>query len=503
MWLSVALVVSSTVFSAEALARAKKKSDGHDAPAVVPAVPDSAAEPAMGAKGESALPLKFTGAIIRYDRLSMDMTRDQWQQVMDNLDSLGIDTIIIHHHHAVPRLNPTGEPVEEFDFIPADGPKVVVKTADKSVAKTADKPVAVASKVKTKVKSPTPSPAPVAEKGEAGRSPVVQVKAKFDASAFILDFADAHHMKVYMGLWMDPNWYSNLDVTDQLAHTLNRAKYDLDQLKKELTDKKSDITRTAQEIKDAEAEIAVCERGLTTVKNELEEKSLYFAATKDGEIAGPTMKMADTLAKRYGSHPSFAGWYLPEEIWDAAFSTETISVLNPLLKLLSNYCQSISPSDRERPFAMSPKASRLHYDGVDEIYASHLELLKDTGVDILILEDSIGDLNLKEDDDISVRLKKHFTAFSRVAEALKIPLWAVLETFEQQGTVRKPTNLARLKKQFQYSYPYLDKKSPRFFAYDFLRYMSLPQTKYPNPELRAKLFDDYKRDFVDSAFRPQ
>jgi len=501
------------------------------------------------------LPVKFSGAVIRYDRISIDMTREQWLEVMDDLNSLGIDTIVIHNHYYVPRSGQTyaprvggvSEATEELNFLPVQvqtqtqtqtKAKVPLHTQAQTQAQaqtqiqnqvlnrdrnqTAPRSAAVAAKpakllkaAKSKSQNPTSSvvvtrsalknsaPQAFFDRSEApAKAPPVLITAKVDASGIILDYADAHKMKVYMGLLMDQNWYPNLDVMDQLAHTLNRSKFDLDQLKSELTDKKGDTTRTATEIKDAEVEIAVCERGLITVQNELEEKSLYFTTDKNSQLAGPCMRLADTIEKRYGQHPSFAGWYLPEEIWDAAFSTETIAVLNPLIKRLSTYCQSISPADRERPFAMTPKASRLHYDSVDQIYKSHLELLKDTGVDVLLLEDSVGDLNLKEDDDIAVRVKKHFTAFSRVAAELKIPLWAGLETFELQGNVRKPTDVSRLKKQFQYTSVYLDKHNPRFFAYDYLRYMSLPVTKYPNPEQRGRLFDEYKRDFVDSPFIP-
>ena|GEM_PF-3028960 len=537
---------------ASAEARAKKDKDSlkenlkesfKDAQAVVPSPgADKLNLPVKeGRKERPAQRLKFTGAVIRYDRVSIDMTKEQWLQVLENLNSLGIETIIIHNHHYLPRLSPTGETVEELNFLPVPmagltsgatvAKNVVSKTAEAKTTKVtstkaASAVVASAKGTSTKVTSakaistkgklsrnvvrtPATRSARVIERidrsdrSEAAAKPPVLVNAKVDASGIILDYADAHKMKVYMGLWMDQNWYPNLDVMDQLAHTLNRSKFDLEQLKQEMTDKKGDTTRTAAEIKDAESEIAVCERGLITVQNELEENSLYFAANKDGQLAGPCMRLADSIEKLYGSHPSFAGWYLPEEIWDAAFSEETIAVLNPLIKLLSTYCQSISPSDRERPFAMTPKASRLHYDSEEEIYRSHLELLKGTGVDVLMLEDSVGDLNLKEDDDISVRVKKHFTAFSRVAADLKIPLWACLETFEQQGTVRKPTNISRLKKQFQYTSVYLDKKNQQFFAYDYLRYLSLPVTKYPNPEMRGKLFDEYKRDFIDSPFIPQ
>jgi len=425
--------------------------------------------------------LMLSGAVIRYERATQALTKEQWLHIMDDISSLGIKTIVIQYHHFIPGQRMTAADAVELDFLP--------------------RAAAAASSI-----SPTQVPAQVSKPDKklssaAAKAPDKILEEKIDASGIILDYADAHHMTVYMGLWMDQNWYGALDVLDQLAHNLSRAKYDLVQLQNELTTKNSDTARTPAEIKAADAEIAVCKRGLAAVQEELEEKSLYFAATKNGPLAGPTISLADSLARLYGKHQSFVGWYFPEEIWDAAFSNETISVLNPLLKFISGHCQELS-SPLKRSFAMSPYASRLHYDSVDEIVAAQSTLLKDTGVDVLMLQDSVGDLNLKEDEDISVRLKKHFTAFSKVAANLNIRLWAELESFEQVGRVRKPTNIARFKKQFQYSYPYLDKTNPVYVVYDYLHYLSLIDAKMPDADLRAKLYDDYKREFVDSTFTP-
>lgn len=459
----------------------------------------------------------LSAVMIRYDKLSMTITKDQWHQILQEISALGVQTIIIQYHHFVPRQT-SGAPALELDFLPAradlsrsvPGEKLapisgeskqatlragnaIVPASNKSAAKGAIKALSsVASAPSAQSSSRVP---PLA--GDTAGS----AHEKVDASGIILDYADAHKMKVYMGLWQDINWYANLDVMDQLANNLIRSREDLAQLKVDLTSKRSNPKLTASEIKDAEAEIAVCQRGLETVQHELSEKSQYFAPSTQGQLAGPCLAVAEKISKIYGDHESFVGWYLPEEIWDAAFSSETISVLNPLLKFIVENCRRL-PSPVKRSFAMSPYASHLHYDSVDAIVAAQKELLKDTGIDELMLQDSIGDLNLKEDEDIAVRLKRHFTAFSKVAAALKMKLWAELETFEQIDHVRKPTNIARFEKQFQYSLPYLDKAEPLYAAYDYLHYFSLTDAQYPYAELREKLYDDYKREFVDGQFTP-
>ncbi len=459
--------------------------------------------------------LMLSAVVIRYDKLSMTITKSQWQQILEEISALGVKTIVIQHHHFVPKQT-NGVPGVELDFLPAQalkaenaagrnnvatavGISTVTDHSGKTTAPGSNRPVqadgtkkSTAASIKTQAK----------EKNAASSDATAHsAEETVDASGIILDYADAHKMNVYMGLWLDINWYANLDVMDQLANNLSRSRDDLGKLKVELTSKKANPKLTATEIKDAESEIAVCERGLETVQHELSEKSEYFAATADGQLAGPCLKMAQTLCKIYGKHESFVGWYLPEEIWDAAFSKETISVLNPLLKFIAQHCREYS-APVKRSFVISPYASHLHYDSVEAITEAQKELLRDTGIDELMLQDSVGGLNLKEDEDIAVRLKKHFTAFSRVATALKMKLWAELETFEQTGKVRQPTTIARFEKQFQYSFPYLDKSEPLYAAFDYLHYFSLTDAKYPYAEERAKLYDDYKREFVDGRFTP-
>jgi hypothetical protein len=465
--------------------------------------------------------LILSGAVIRYDKYSQNLSAEQWQQILDQISQLKITTLIIQYHHYVPRKAADTHHLPEFDFLPGQAPIIAAPSA-KPLSKTESAETksgeSGAAEQKFSPAGSMASPRKGAKPVAGGVSASVKARAaepSLDATNLILNYADAHHMNVYLGLWMDINWFANLDVMDQLAHNLSVSKADIIKLQEELTSKKSPSagsdssmtpTQSAAEIKDAEAAIAVCKRGLSAVQEELDEKSVYFAAKADGQLAGPSIKMADTLLKLYGKHASFVGWYFPEEIWDAAFSSETIAVLNPLLKFISGHCREIS-ADHPRAFVMSPHASRLHYDSVDAIVKSQTELLKNSGVDILMLQDSIGDLNLKEDDDISVRLKKHFTAFKQVCDDLKIKLWADLESYEQINqqkwdAERKPTNIARFKKQFQYTYPYLDPADPFYVVFDYLHFFSLLDAKYPEAEARAALYDSYKREFVDGNFSP-
>jgi hypothetical protein len=211
--------------------------------------------------------------------------------------------------------------------------------------------------------------------------------------------------------------------------------------------------------------------------------------------ADESMAVAAEAWRRYGSHRSFAGWYVPQETWDAPYTNDQIGRLRAFLRKISDRCKALSHG---KPVAFAPFfGGETVPSVVEKVYG---QLLAGAGIDILMPQDGVGARGW-EGADVAGRVVPYFGAFRGACLANGITLWADLESFrlvhgepkDNRPTQFEPTDIGRLKQQIVAEAPFVSK----FVTFDFFHYLS----PYRGAAQR-RLFEDYLREFVDRDFVP-
>jgi len=200
--------------------------------------------------------------------------------------------------------------------------------------------------------------------------------------------------------------------------------------------------------------------------------------------AARNMALADEIWKRYGTHRSFAGWYLPQEMWEGPFTDEQIAQARSFFRRVSDHCKSLS-KNAPKPVAISPfHKARVTPDEVEKLYT---DFLRGAGVDILMLQDGVGAKGW--DDMIEEKVVPYFAAFGRACRASQVEFWANVECFKSVGTTLSgvkelaPADAGRLNRQMTAVAPYVR----RLVTFDFFHYMS----PFRQDERARKLYDGY------------
>jgi hypothetical protein len=253
---------------------------------------------------------------------------------------------------------------------------------------------------------------------------------KPDPTRIILDYADSHEMKVFVGLATECQWFRVRQWKDYL-----------------------------------------------------------------GPAAAANIRLADQVWARYGTHRSFAGWYLPQELWDGPFTQEQIGQVRRFYRSLADHCRSLA-TDARRPVAIAP-----FYKGTippEEVETLYADLLRDSGIDILMMQDGVGAKGW--DQEIEKRVVPYYKAFERACRTNQVEFWADIECFRLVGKSSSgtkqlaPADAPRLGWQLLAAAPFVR----RCVTFDAFHCMS-PR----RDDARAKmLYRDYVREFVDREFVP-
>ena len=329
-----------------------------------------------------------------------------------------------------------------------------------------------------------------------------------DPTDAMLKYADDHGMEVYLGLWMEEIEYGAVG-----------------------------------------GEVATLERFL----KEAERK---------------TVAVAELAWNLYHRHPSFKGWYVAHELWNFPIGQDANrarkqELFRQFLGRVTAKCKELNArkeadgKGRERPVAVSaffnPWFDR-NMAGPDATTGTFTSILTGSGIDRLILQDSVGakclgtekldgaEKEKKREEIRTTIMPEYLRAFYEAAKAAsppgqRIQVWNDLEAYEtvsercptpkpfqtpEAAVPFKPTNIARLKWQFEVAtrdpmtgeaYTDFDTDEPiqlfdKFVVFDVFHYMNtvIPQgfgTDAANTQqLRTTLFNDYKREFVDGSFNP-
>lgn len=197
----------------------------------------------------------------------------------------------------------------------------------------------------------------------------------------------------------------------------------------------------------------------------------------DPVAAKKRLQAMEELAKRYAHHPSFYGWYWPDEAFiNPHYSDEFIDYVNTCSRL----ARQLTPSAK---IMIAPYGTRVAKP--DDKYVRQLDAMD---VDIVAYQDEVG-----------VR-KSKVTETSRFYEGLrkahdraqKAKIWADVEIFEFENEVYKsallPAAFDRIQRQLEAVSPWVDE----ILVYQYQGMMNAPgSSAFAGPPASTKLYSDY------------
>jgi hypothetical protein len=282
----------------------------------------------------------------------------------------------------------------------------------------------------------------------------------FDPTRFILDYADSRtDMRVYIGLREDAGFLptSSWDDTNQYALQLNAANGEADKNK-----------------------------ALAT------EAWKRYGHGKNGKL-----------------RPSFAGWYLPNEMWNQDYSAVQITELLKFHRSISDFCKALD--NNNKPVAVcpyfNPTLSELRHplDAV-KFAKSFGEFLQPTapgqkgaGIDIVMLQDGAGERQLTV-DNLKDKVEPFFKSFSEMCNSKKVMFWANVESWEYHPRPTYfPTDINRLEKQIEVTNPFVE----QVVTFDYFHYMNPYGHFHPGEwkEAEKNLYWCYLRKFFPKAVK--
>jgi hypothetical protein len=172
---------------------------------------------------------------------------------------------------------------------------------------------------------------------------------------------------------------------------------------------------------------------------------------------------------RYGSHPAFAGWYMPQETWDGDFDVAQVGRLRTFFRTVTDRCHALSGG---KPVGTSPFfAAKVTPAVVERTYT---DMLRGSGLDILIPQDGVGAQGCET--DVEGHVVPYFRAYESACRATGVRLWSDVESFRivngpplnDKPTEFVPADVRRLARQMTAEAPL----ASRLVTFDFFHYMS-------------------------------
>lgn len=201
------------------------------------------------------------------------------------------------------------------------------------------------------------------------------------------------------------------------------------------------------------------------------------AILADQEARQRRLQAMDELAAGYGHHPSFYGWYWPNEAAiQGGFGAEFME-----------YARECSRHARRA----LPRAKTLiapygtNHVRADDAFARQLDALE---VDIVAYQDEVGVRK-----STASETPAYFEALRRVHDRVpQVALWADVEVFEFAAEVYRsallPADFGRVARQLEAVSPFVD----TVLIYQYLGLMNAPQSRaFAGHETSTRLYSDY------------
>ena len=209
----------------------------------------------------------------------------------------------------------------------------------------------------------------------------------------------------------------------------------------------------------------------------------FYGAWDDPKIvsdpvaAKRRLQAIEDLTKLYAHHPSFYGWYWPNEAFiDRYYSPEFIAYVNTCSKL----ARQLTPKAR---ILIAPYGTRVAVP--DDKYVKQLESLD---VDIIAYQDEVGVRKSRVDET-----SRFFEGLKEAHDrAARNAIWADVEIFEFEGAVYGsalvPASFSRVLQQLRNVSPWVE----RILVYQYLGMMNRPGSKaFAGPPNSVDLYKAY------------
>ncbi|NLN48072.1 MAG: DUF4434 domain-containing protein [Clostridiales bacterium] len=198
--------------------------------------------------------------------------------------------------------------------------------------------------------------------------------------------------------------------------------------------------------------------------------------------AGYNKDIFNEIHNRYGKRKSLGGWYIPYEFYQlTAISVGHQSNLNAFLKEIGNEIKSKSDKDiMVSPFYITGYSWAMPLKKWTRMIEKSM---KNTGIDILALQDGVGAKNasVKELDSL-------FKATKNGTDKLGIKLYGNVETFDCISGKNVPASRERISTQLLAQKPYVEK----FIAF------SLNHFQIREKEAQLNVFIEYLEEDLHS-----
>ncbi len=193
--------------------------------------------------------------------------------------------------------------------------------------------------------------------------------------------------------------------------------------------------------------------------------------TDEHDASRYRLDIAEELVARYGSHPSFAGWYLPVEAGIEGYYpqgyVDYVNKLTTQCKKLGPYKVMIAP--------YGARTIRFDQRFTDEVKAIE--------ADYIAYQDEIGVARTTFDP-----MEDTFKRLREVHDRVGKPLWADMEIFQFQGKVLIPAPFDRVRRQLEILSAHVDK----IVCYQYLGMMNKPGSPvHAGHEDSVRLYGDY------------
>ncbi len=209
--------------------------------------------------------------------------------------------------------------------------------------------------------------------------------------------------------------------------------------------------------------------------------------------------LIDMVAGRYAAHPSFFGWYLSHEIGNefADIPGNRKGWFTDPEKLYGFYrsLQEHCVATLNKPVALSPYFNNSSGFMSAANFGSEYEtFLDEVKINLIMLQDGIGERR-KDAKRVFHYIYPFFNRFKALCKEKEVEFWGNVENFNLNGKNRTPTDIERFSVQIGSAAPFVR----RLVTFDFFHYMNPLGHLYPQPiqEAQKKLYDDYKRVYVD------
>jgi len=189
------------------------------------------------------------------------------------------------------------------------------------------------------------------------------------------------------------------------------------------------------------------------------------------------LRAIEEIARLYGHHESFHGWYWPNEAFiNKHFSEHFIDYVNEC----SGLARSLMPGTRT---LIAPYGTRVAVP--DDRFAKQLE---EMDVDIVAYQDEVGVRKSRVEE-----LPAFYEGLRRVHDRVgKAALWADMEIFEFEGEVYRsaliPARFSRVKRQMEALSPFVD----TILVYQYQGMMNKPgSASFAGHPASVELYSDY------------